>query len=110
MAKTRDNGYKMYWEKFHLNIRKKLFYHESNQSQEQPPRGRGGDPSGGFQDMTGQGARSSHLGSLPTKEWTWQSSQAPSNPGCSIWFWNQIPKFVGFFQENKKGERGRINS
>ncbi|KAK4828698.1 hypothetical protein QYF61_000536 [Mycteria americana] len=55
MEMTRGNGYKLHWERFHLDIRKKLFYSENNQSLKQPPQGRAAVPiAGGFQDATGQ--------------------------------------------------------
>lgn len=58
MEKTRSNRYKLHWEKFYLDIRKKSFYSKNNCSLELPPQGRGRVPiAGGFQDATGQRAR-----------------------------------------------------
>lgn len=57
MEKTSGNGYKLHWEMFHLNVRKKNFT-KNNLSLEQPPQGYSRVLiTGGCQHVIGQGAK-----------------------------------------------------
>lgn len=58
--KKRDNGYKLYWERLHLDIRKKCLPVRTIMPfmKEEPPQGCAGvSIAGGFQDVIGKGAR-----------------------------------------------------
>lgn len=62
--------------------KKEIFYAENNQLLQQTPQGCGGVSfTGGFQDVIGQGARSSPLSSPSHGRLDWMTFQGPFKPG-----------------------------
>lgn len=98
------NSWQRFDQSFHLNIRKKFFYSEINHSLEHPPQEHGGVPitKGGFFLQLGRVLDKLIRASFPTKSWTRQSFNIPSNLGFSVLLQNFLCGWSDLHQKYRR--------